>query len=146
MQEDHTANDPGGPPNMTAELEAARQRLRPFLDAHQNSTVEEMDSQTGPRLGIKRPWGEDGIAIYLPDNLDAIADALNNLYLPDRFTAIWHKDSKDFEVIWTAYPLSESLETVGLESFNFDTILLNTSENSAAQVTDFYCSLNMQHW
>lgn len=119
MVEDRPDNGAGKPPETISKLDSARLRLCAFLDTHPNSTIEEIDIQEGKRLGIKKPWGEEAIVIYLPDELDVLADALNNLYLPDYFSAIWHKDSKDFEVIWTAYPLGGPFEEVKTRKFLF---------------------------
>ncbi len=35
---------------------------------------------------------------------EALIEALNSVLLPPRFTGIWHRDTKDFEVIWAAIP------------------------------------------
>lgn len=114
-----SGNGADEPAEATSELERARNRLRPFLEAHPYSTIDEIDSGEGKLLGINKPWGEDALVIFLPDDLDAIADALNNLYLPERFTAIWHKDQKEFEIIWTAFPLSAQLDEVKNRKFLF---------------------------
>lgn len=107
------------PATETSELERVRNQLRPFLEAHPYSTVDEIDSGEDKLLGINKPWGEDALVIFLPDDVDAIADALNSLYLPERFTAIWHKDQKKLEVIWTAFPLAASLKEVKNRKFSF---------------------------
>ena len=119
MGADKAGNGADRPAGGVPEPKSANDRLRPFLDAHPNSSVEEIDTQKGKRLGVRKPWGEDAIIIYLPDDIDDISDALNNLYLPDRFTAIWHKDTKDFEVIWTAYPLSNPWDEIKTRNFQF---------------------------
>ena len=48
-----------------------------------------------------RPWGEDAIEIPLGSDDDVLCEALNAVRLPPRFTAIWHEDTRDFEVIFT---------------------------------------------
>lgn len=113
-------NGAGEPAAAIPELEHARNQLRPFLDAHPYSTVDEIGSEEGKQLGIKKPWGDDALVIFLPNDLDAIADALNNLYLPERFTAIWHRDTKELEVIWQAFPLPPAFEKVKNRRFQFN--------------------------
>jgi hypothetical protein len=49
-------------------------------------------------LGIIRPWGDSTLGIRVTDNAQLI-EALNNLYLPPRFSAVWHRDSHDLEFI-----------------------------------------------
>ena len=67
MTDDKPENGAENPP-ATPELEAARLKLSVFLDNHPNSTIEEINDDTDKRLGIKSPWGEDAMVIYLPDD------------------------------------------------------------------------------
>ena len=117
--DDKTRNVSNNPPEQALTVEQARDQLRPFLEANPNSTVEEIDSGNGKRLGIKNPWSEDGLVIYLPTDLKPLAEALNNVLLPERFTAIWHRDKNELEVIWTAYPLIGPFEEIGKRKFQF---------------------------
>lgn len=66
---------------------------------------------------ITSPWGERTIKLRIDEEDEALVDALNTLYLPPRFTAIWHRDTKDLEVIYG--PLTEDNETRS-RSFDFD--------------------------
>jgi len=100
-------------------LEQARDQLRPFLEANSESAIDEIDSNDGKRIGIRKPWGEDALVIYLPADLEALAEVLNNVLLPDRFTAIWHKDTTDLEVIWTAFPLDAPSKEAAERAFQF---------------------------
>ena len=119
MVEDKPENGVGKPPETLSELEAAQRELRAFLDAHPNSAIEEVDGEKGKQLGVKSAWGEDAIVIYMPDDLGPMAEALNNVYLPERFTAIWHKDKNELEVIWTAFPLAARLDELKTRKFRF---------------------------
>lgn len=50
---------------------------------------------------IERPWSDDTLQISVKDGDQELIQSLNSVYLPPRFTAIWHKDTKDIEFIWT---------------------------------------------
>jgi hypothetical protein len=83
-----------------AEMDAL---FAPFLNANRLTTIDEI----GPAEGcyITKPWGDASVAIDIPRDAAGLADALNKVVLPRRFSAIWHSDTKDFEVIWTAFKL-----------------------------------------
>jgi hypothetical protein len=85
-------------------LESLRKRLGPFLmNNGQQSSVEPTDYPTQGVM-VKSPWGDKSIILFLPPKSDALIEALNNLHLPERFTGIWHLDTKEFEIIFTVYP------------------------------------------
>lgn len=112
---------------MSPEVNAARARFKPFLESNHNADLEIVDSDTATsRVKIVRPWGEENLVILLPigDRLDELAEALNNVLLPERYTALWHRDTKKLEVIWTAYPLSQTIKGIVDRkfSFSFDSI------------------------
>lgn len=84
-------------------------RLAPFLATHPNSRVGQLPIPTlgsaVPQLGVLSPWGDDSLAIRVPPGQsEELIEALNNLYLPERFTAIWHKDTGAFEIIYSLLP------------------------------------------
>jgi hypothetical protein len=84
------------------------QRLQRFLEANPESALEEV---TYPIQGfaITEPWGDRSIEIFLPARPDPLISALNNVFLPERFTAIWHTDSKLFEIIYTVYEVEKEI-------------------------------------
>jgi hypothetical protein len=89
-----------------AEIDAAKILFAPYLAANEHSTIERVARGAGgARIAIVKPWEESGIAIFLQHDKAALANALNNLILPVPFTAIYHKDTRELEVIWTAYPI-----------------------------------------
>jgi len=90
-------------PSLT--VDQLRTQLAAFLAANPSSAIEEVANSAAKRLAIKKPWGDDSLVIFVPDDVEAFAEALNNVHLPARYTAIWHRDTKDLEVIWTAHPL-----------------------------------------
>ena len=117
--DNNSGNGAGTALTVIAALEQARIRLQPFLDAHPYSTVDEFDSGNGWVICIRKPWGDESLVIFIPNDLDVFADALNNIYLPERFTAIWHKDKKELEIIWTAFPLFAPYDEVAGRQFKF---------------------------
>ena len=76
-----------------------------FLAANPLSKIKRQSfDKDGVKQAIfEKPWGDISLAIMIPDHPTALAETLNNLRLPSRFSAIWHKDTKDLEIIWTAY-------------------------------------------
>ena len=67
--------------------------LAEFLKAHPFSKVEEVEK---PRkcIGLCAPWGDDTIVLNLNDADPALIKGLNESFLPERFSAIYHKKSK----------------------------------------------------
>ena len=55
----------------------------------------------GLEPSIIRPWGEEAIEIPVRTDDEELLESLNAVRLPPRFTAIWHEDSKELEVIFT---------------------------------------------
>jgi hypothetical protein len=90
--------------------------LTEFLQSNPTSTVTEF-SEPSSCVGIKNLWGDESIAIELND--DNIINALNNVVLPERYTAIWHKNTNRFEIIFTAYELNEVYSSLPGRHFSF---------------------------
>lgn len=57
-------------------------------------------SREGKNSIVAHSWGEKHIRILVHEDNDALTDALNAVRLPPRFTAIWHQDTRDLEVIF----------------------------------------------
>ena len=88
-----------------AEANYLRAKLQLFL-----SRNPEADVLAGEREPIvRRPWGEEAIEIPLRRNDEELIEALNVVRLPPRFTAIWHEDTKEFEVIYTVIGMENPL-------------------------------------
>jgi hypothetical protein len=80
-----------------AQANYLRAKLQAFLSRNPEAEV-----RTGEREpSVVRPWGEDAIEIPLHSDDEELCEALNAVRLPPRFTAIWHEDTRDFEVIFT---------------------------------------------
>jgi hypothetical protein len=99
-------------------LDEAKLALANFLEANTKSAVIKTSGDKGV-LVVQTPWGDSSILLRLPDDPAALIDALNNLLLPERFTALWHKDTNDIEFIYTAYPLNGTQWDVRERKFNF---------------------------
>ena len=85
------------------DVEAAKTALADFLTYNpQSSVVVEEDGATA----IANPWGDDSIYLAIPDQDNrGLIDALNHIILPEQYTALWHRESKAFEIPYTAFPL-----------------------------------------
>ena len=101
--------------------EQVRSLLRPFLEAHPDVTLDwrVVRKETNETLCLTRPRGDEGLILSLPENLDSFAETLNNLLLPNRYTALWHRDTKNFEIIWTSYPLRGGSIVMKEREFDF---------------------------
>jgi hypothetical protein len=103
---------------LTSALQLATERLAVFSANNPASTIEIIKIGTRT-VAVKAPWGDQSMAILIPaTDSDALIDALNNVRLPERYTAIWHGDSETFEVIYTAFPLPLTAD-VASRAFTF---------------------------
>jgi len=103
-------------------LKAARAALAPFLRLNRYSRIEESGQKEKFRY-VEAPWGDRSVALLIdygdkPIN-QPVVDALNNLVLPERLTALYHKDTRDLEVIWTAYKLPDEDKDLANRKFTF---------------------------
>ncbi|HEX3944607.1 MAG TPA: hypothetical protein VHW69_11010, partial [Rhizomicrobium sp.] len=111
-------SEPGNE-NENAKLLQVRQVFSAFLEANTGSSIETVTRGANERIAIKKPWGEDGLVIYVPDDPADLASALNNLLLPPALTAVYHRDMRSLEVIWTAYTPKDSSRNVFGRKFVF---------------------------
>ena len=92
---------------------AAAAALKPFFDYNTLSSIVELERASGTKiLAVDRPWGDRSLELVIPDDIGPFASVLNNLGLPPRYSAIWHRDTKDFEVLWTAFRLASTSEEI----------------------------------
>lgn len=103
-------------------LVAAKAALAPFLKANKYSTLEEFGDATKVRA-VMDPWNDRSVALLIGFQEqkvnEALALALNQLILPERLTALYHRDRKELEVIWTAYKLPKEDEDIAGRKFAF---------------------------
>lgn len=95
-----------------------RSALSEFL-THNNSADIERADNLGDGYIIKAPWGDPSLAIEISNEHDPIIKALTNVYLPEKFTGIWHRDTQLFEIIFTADPMPPVWHDLGDRTFNF---------------------------
>jgi hypothetical protein len=90
----------------------AEARLAPFLEANPLSSIR---AEFGGAF-VERPWGDESFRLQVVSSGDAVVAALNEVFLPPRLTALWHRDTHDLEVTYTALPVDSSLRQ---RSFTF---------------------------
>ena len=78
-----------------------RDRLAPFLERNPESRY----SRDVSGCTIAKPWADESLKLVVPTDADKLIEAMNAIYLPPRFTALWHSDTKDLEIIWTSLPV-----------------------------------------
>ena len=80
-----------------AQANYLRAKLQAFLSRNHEAEVRAGEREPS----VIRPWGEEAIEIPLHSDDEELFEALNAVRLPPRFTAIWHEDTREFEVIFT---------------------------------------------
>jgi hypothetical protein len=108
--------------DVSPRVAAARTALKQFLDSNQSSgaSVTEIDGPDGKKiLVVSKPWGDPSVLLSIPDDIVAFAATLNNLILPQRYSAIWHRNTKSLEILWTAFRASSALVDVVNRKFKF---------------------------
>jgi len=79
--------------------------LESFAHVNPEATVE----TTEEAFLVSKPWGDDSLTFRVSHEARAVADALNSLRLPPRFSAIWHRDTLDIEFIYGPIPANDEL-------------------------------------
>ena len=80
-----------------AEANFLRAKLQAFLSRNPEAEVSAGEREPA----VIRAWGEEAIEIPLRSDDEELFEVLNAVKLPPRFTAIWHEDTREFEVIFT---------------------------------------------
>lgn len=101
------------------ELAEVKPLFESFLKANTSATLEEHEFIQGKRPAIKTPWGDESLVLDIGPQAKHLAEVLEQVYLPERFTAIWHRDTKDLEIIWTASELADPWKELGKRKFDF---------------------------
>ncbi len=69
---------------------------------------------------IERPWDDSTLIIAVSeDDYDQFANNLSDVLLPPELSAIYHKQQRSLEVIWTCYRLSEKSSEIKDREFTF---------------------------
>lgn len=105
-------------------IKALKNRLRGYLERHPDAELDLWTDQEVDRWLLRSPWGDPSIAFVVFDSKEGIhnaaVDALNNVFLHPRLSAIVHTDTNDIEIIWTAYKLSDNQRDMIGRSFNMN--------------------------
>ena len=88
------------------------EKLSTFLSCNGNAKISIRDKVAC----VENPWGDSTLRLLAKKDDEALFEALNNVVLPPRFTGIWHADTKDLEIIWTAFPIGQEFKN---RSFSF---------------------------
>lgn len=76
--------------------EDAKVSLDAFARLNPEATVEAQEDA----FLVSKPWGDDSLVIRVSYEARAVAETLNSLRLPPRFSAVWHMDTRDLEFIY----------------------------------------------
>jgi hypothetical protein len=104
------------------DLDKITQDLTQFLARNPDSKIE-LSEATSKRALVKLPWGDPSVEIVIPlagSEQDKLVDCLNNVILPRRLSALYHVDTRELEVIFTARALSNSMKQIDGRSFDFN--------------------------
>lgn len=86
--------------------EASRAPLAEYFAHHPKSKLEQLEFDGECHSVVTLPWEDTSLALYLPeDDGAALFEALNNVVLPARLSAVYHLDAHDLEIICTAHKL-----------------------------------------
>jgi hypothetical protein len=95
-------------------LDLVKQQLAAFCANNPQSSIEAVRFPM-KGIGVTKPGGDQSIQLFLPSKANDLIDALNNIYLPEKFSGIWHLDSKLFEVIFTVYEVEKEVSERSFE-------------------------------
>jgi hypothetical protein len=96
-------------PSQPSAIDKLRERFKEFQDSNPISRIEAVTAPK-PCNAVVAPWGDDSLILEIPRQADELAEVLNRVILPERYTAIWHKKRKLLEVIFTAYPITHIVD------------------------------------
>ncbi|MFH5926805.1 hypothetical protein [Roseomonas xinghualingensis] len=99
-------------------LQLLHETLSTFLADNPKSPLAEINS---PKecFAIQTPWSDNSMVIEVDGENGALHEALNAVILPARYAAIWHKDKREFEIIWTAFKVPSGISDVAGRQFTF---------------------------
>lgn len=110
-------HDPSLTTNVEPSLESVRQSLQAFFERNEHSEVVYDDKEK--RFILKKPWGDDSIEFVINDDDDKIVAALNGIYLPGRYSAIYHNEAQRLEVLYFVFTDTQKLDEFLNRKFDF---------------------------
>src|SRR4051812_48495813 len=82
------------------------------------------------------PWGDQSVEFRVHTTDEELITTLNTLYFPPKFSAIWHRDSKDLEIIWTPHRVEKDIPDRSFEfQFNGNNYHCQFSQSSDRLLT-----------
>lgn len=90
---------------MTEEKTAAgvlTDKLRLFFERGNAKSIEY--DEESKRYWITEPWGDPSVEFGIDEGDENTITLLNKIRLPERYSAIFHEDTKQIEVIYTVFP------------------------------------------
>jgi len=112
----------GRPRRSIDTVDSLNLELKDFLAYNKSANIE-VSSSDGAVHAVNNPWNDDSVMLYIPTYVKkrrkALFEALNSVILPERLSAIYHRDTQTLEVIWSAYELPEPLAEVVGRAFSF---------------------------
>lgn len=96
------------------DIEHLKKDLNEFLTANPEVELQAEES----KIAICKAWGDDTLRIDFTEKTEELVATLNDLILPQPFTAIYHRSKRSIEFIYSAFAKPEELQRVF--SFTFD--------------------------
>ena len=84
-------------------IDPLRERLGSFFETNPEAEFTRGDEHSV----VGKLWSDPTVEIVVEDDNDSLVETLNAIYLPPRFSAIWHRDTADIEFIWQTVPPDE---------------------------------------
>lgn len=100
----------------TPTIEEMSTRLASFLASNPRSALR--FDEKADRYFIVKPWGDDSFELAVPSDDDRIAATLNAVFLPERYSAIYHPTKRILEVAYTVFQPSGG-PTILTRAFDF---------------------------
>lgn len=99
--------------------DSVKNALSSFLERNTGATISAI-SDPEKCIAVKSPWGDDSLILRIDENDKDIIDSLNNVILPERFSAIWHSDTNKLEIIFTALALPKRMKGIQERKFEIN--------------------------
>ncbi len=74
-----------------------------------------------PLFMLKHPWNDPTLILAVPPSIESaqeLAEVLDRVDLPEKYSGIFHIETKSLEIFWTAFKVRTKHEEVAARSFN----------------------------
>ncbi len=99
--------------------EKIQKALEPFLNNNPKVKLEKIVIGDDEVIVAKSPWGDASLVLVVPDDFISFSKLVESIILPERLSAIFHKETNSLEVIWTAFKLTKQTEELKDRTFTF---------------------------